>query len=197
ALARAARQRRAAVEQQGLVAHRHGHDVVVDRGQAPSLGDRLQRQRRVGDGDVLANAVGEEERLLRHDAHRAHSTSTSRCCSATPPTTCRTASSAIRSRRGRDVTVALFWVAIALYALARAVYLASLLGLPDRYARHARLVLGLAFIAHIRWNSCAHREFKARSRMGAKWGPTAIRASRDPAQLLAWLARTAAYVVLT
>src|SRR5262249_53479316 len=33
--------------------------------------------------------------------------------------------------------------------------------------------------------------------MGAKWGPTAIRASRDPAQLFAWLARTAAYVVLT
>ena len=47
------------------------------------------------------------------------------------------------------MTVALFWVAIALYALASAVYLASLLGLPDRYARHARLVLGLAFIAHM------------------------------------------------
>src|SRR5262249_61787943 len=123
-----------------------------------SVGDRLQRKRRFGDGDVVANAVGEEERLLRHDAHRAHSTSTSRCCSATPPTTCRTASSAIRSRRGRDVTVALFWVAIALYALATAVYLASLLGLPDPYARHPRLLLGLAVTAHRGGNQCAHRE---------------------------------------
>ncbi len=47
------------------------------------------------------------------------------------------------------MTLVLFWVAIALYALASAVYLASLLGLPDRYARHARLVLGLAFVVHM------------------------------------------------
>jgi ABC-type uncharacterized transport system permease subunit len=43
----------------------------------------------------------------------------------------------------------LFWVAVALYALAGAVYLASLLGLPDRLARGARWVLVAAFAVHM------------------------------------------------
>ncbi len=47
------------------------------------------------------------------------------------------------------MAAALFWAAIALYGLASAVYLASLLGLPDRYARHARVVLLLAFVVHM------------------------------------------------
>src|SRR5262249_5792329 len=70
---------------------------------------------------------------------------------------------------------------------------------PELAARFARGPVGavLAPLLQARERPVAHREFKARSRMGAKWGPTAIRASRDPAQLLAWLARTAAYVVLT
>jgi ABC-type uncharacterized transport system permease subunit len=45
--------------------------------------------------------------------------------------------------------VALFWAAIGLYGLASAVYLASLLGLPDRWARHARVVLLGAFVVHM------------------------------------------------
>ena len=43
----------------------------------------------------------------------------------------------------------LFWIAVALYALAGAVYLASLLGLPDRLARHAHWVLLAAFTVNM------------------------------------------------
>jgi len=47
------------------------------------------------------------------------------------------------------MTAPLFWIAVALYALAGAVYLASLLGLPDRVARHARWVMLAAFVVHM------------------------------------------------
>ena len=60
ALALATRERGAAVGQRRPVAHRHGRDVVVDVGQLRRALDRLERQVRLGQRDVLADRRSEQ-----------------------------------------------------------------------------------------------------------------------------------------
>jgi hypothetical protein len=68
ALALAAGLRRARVGEGGLVAHRHGGDIVVDARQACRALDGLRRQPRIGERDVFPDRRSEQIRILGHDA---------------------------------------------------------------------------------------------------------------------------------
>ena len=68
ALLLAARQHGAHVADQGVVAHRHGGDLVVDLGQAGALLDAGAVGRRVEEADVVGDGAGKQGVVLHHRA---------------------------------------------------------------------------------------------------------------------------------
>ncbi len=71
ALALAARQRAAALADDGVVAFRQLEDEVVRAGELGGGDDALHRRRRIGERDVVADGAVEQHVLLQHDADLA------------------------------------------------------------------------------------------------------------------------------
>jgi hypothetical protein len=60
---------RAALGDEGLVAHGHVFDVVVDGSALSGVDDFAERYAIGAERDILANAAGHQERLLQDDSH--------------------------------------------------------------------------------------------------------------------------------
>ena len=68
ALALAARQTAAALDDSGFVAHGHSHDIVMDRRDLRCSDNPLKRQGGIAEADVLPDGSTEQDRILQNDA---------------------------------------------------------------------------------------------------------------------------------